>query len=86
VPQQPRAHRLGEIVVPDVPGYTPEEAKGLLMTLKERLLLLMGQGHHKGNLGVAKPNAEELYLDLASGQDHLGLPEITLGILTRLVS
>jgi hypothetical protein len=56
------------------------------MTLEESLLLLMGQGHHKGNLGVAEPDAEELYLELASGQDHLSLPEITLGILTRLVS
>jgi hypothetical protein len=68
-----------------VSRHTPEEAKGLLMTLEESLLLLMGQGHHKGDLGVAEPDAEELYLDRASGQDHLSLPEITLGILTRLI-
>jgi hypothetical protein len=55
------------------------------MPLEESLLLLMGQGHHKGELGVAEPDAEELYFDLAAGQDHLGLPEIALGVLSRLV-
>src|ERR671919_1057379 len=85
VPYQLGTHRLGEIVVPDVARYTSEEAEGLLMPLEESLLLLMGQGHHKGELGVAEPDAEELYFNLASGQDHLGLPEIALGVLPRLV-
>ena len=85
VPRQGSLHRLGKPVVPDSAGHAAEEIEGLLMTLKQGLLLLVGGSYEKWYFGETQPSDKELHGDGAALHYHSGFAEVNLSVHTGLI-
>ena len=76
----------GRRVVEADPGrYRLNEREASRQALQEGFLPLVGEGHHEGELGVAQAHGAGVGDDELAAHDHLGLVEVGLGILARLV-
>lgn len=54
------------------------------MPLQERLDVLPREAHHEQAARVAQSHQKQLHAHRLAGHDDLGLPEVDLGLLTRL--
>jgi hypothetical protein len=69
-----------EVVVPDALGNPADMVKRCHMAGKEALLLLRGEGHHKGATGVAEPQDKEMHREAHPPDVCHCLPPIYLGV------
>jgi hypothetical protein len=85
VSRQRSHNRLRHAVVPYVSRHAAEEVEGLFMAIEEGFLLLIGGSTEERDLGEAQPADKELHGEGTAFHYHLGLTEVGLGILARLV-
>ncbi len=79
-----QAHSGRQIVIANPPRDASKVLESAHMPVKEALLLLAGEGHHKASPTVGQPHHKHLHRLLHSADDGHSLSPIGLGVLTRV--